>query len=252
MKFCSPETTFQDVDKDFCERFKAYLQSSTHIDGSKKLAVNSQWNYFSKFKTALIQAVEKDIIQYSPAQLVKGIKKNETQREFLTIDEVKALVKTPCNPEKVKIPFLFSCLTGLRISDILKLQWSEIKQDGDRWQIDYRQKKTKNVEYLDISIEARSLLGNPGNPGDLVFPGIHNTGQFRDQIKIWCNQAGIQKKISFHNSRHTFAYLQLENKTDIFTLSKLLGHRKIETTMIYSKLSDENKRKAMNSLPSIM
>ena len=252
MNFCSPETTFQDVDKDFCEKYKTYLQNCNHSDGSTKLAVNSQNIYFAKFKTALIQAVEKDIIQFSPAQTVRGIKKEETHREFLTIDEVKKLVKTPCNPEKVKTPFLFSCLTGLRISDILKLQWSEIKQDGDRWYIDYTQEKTDNVEILDISNEARSLLGQQGNPGDLIFPGIKNTSRFGDQIKRWCNEAGIQKTISFHCTRHTFAFLQLQNKTDIFTLSKLLGHKKIETTMIYSKLSDENKRIAMNCLPSIM
>jgi site-specific recombinase XerD len=70
-------------------------------------------------------------------------------------------------------------------------------------------------------------------------------------MQTWVAQAAITKKVTFHTSRHSFACLALENGVDIFTVSKLLGHSRLETTLVYSKILDSKKREAVNKLPEI-
>jgi integrase len=73
---------------------------------------------------------------------IKGIKTDDIHREYLTIDELKSLVKTPCKYPVMKNAFLFSCLTRLRWLDINKLKWSEVQKQGDGWRATFRQQKT--------------------------------------------------------------------------------------------------------------
>ena len=172
ISYCNVTTTFKDIDKNFVEGFKEYLKQATTLKGETKLSQNSQSSYFLKFKAALNQAFEDGIIPISPARNVNGINPEETHREYLTIDEVKALVKTECRYPVLKNAFLFACLTGLRWSDVQKLKWSEVKKDGDGWKIDFRQQKTKGQEYLDISNQARNYLGQQDSPEERVFCGV--------------------------------------------------------------------------------
>ena len=230
----------RDIDEKFLEGFKNYLLSN--------LSQNSSHSYFNKVRASLKQAHEQRIINDNPVRGVKGIKVGETKREYLTEEEVKMIAKTDCKYPVMKRAFLFSVLTGIRWSDINKLIWKEVR--GSK--IEFRQKKTLGVEYLPINQEALQLLGVRGGDNTRVFKGLKYSAYHNLELLRWMMRAGITKHITFHCGRHTHAVLLLSNGTDIYTVSKLLGHRELKTTQIYAQIVDEKKEKEVNSLPSIL
>lgn len=250
-KYCEPETTFRDIDVNFVEGFKDFLQHTARTKSNTPLSQNSQSSYFNKFRAAINQAYDERIIPENPVKRVSSIKTDEPQREYLTLEELKSLAKTECKYPVMKNAFLFSCLTGLRWSDIQKLKWSEVQKQGDSFRVIFRQQKTRGQEYLDISQQARDYLGQQGNPNERVFVGLRYSGWHNIELQRWIMRAGITKDITFHCGRHTFAVLQLEYGTDIYTVSKLLGHKELKTTQIYAKVMDAKKKEAMNKIPDI-
>lgn len=250
-KYCPVTTTFKEVDTDFVEGFKEYLMHEAKTKSDNPLSKNSQHSYFNKLKAVLNQAFEDRIIPENPAKRVKGIKPDESQREYLTLDELKKLVKTECRYEILKRAFLFSCLTGMRWSDIQKMTWSEVQKQNEGWRVTFRQKKTRGLEYLDISNQAREYLGDQGEPENRVFTGLKYSAWHNLELQKWVMKAGITKDITFHCGRHTFAVIQLDMGTDIYTVSKLLGHSELKTTQIYAKIIDQKKREAVNRIPDI-
>ncbi len=143
---------------------------------------------------------------------------------------------------------IFSALTGLRLSDIQKLKWSEVSRDGDSYKLNFNQQKTKGVEYTPISEQAYKLCGKPQAPEMLVFDGLPNSAWISEPLKRWIKAAGIQRNITFHCFRHTYATIQLTNGTDIYVVSKMLGHTNIKTTQIYAKVVDKKKDEAANAI----
>lgn len=92
------------------------------------------------------------------ATKIKSFDQAESQREYLTFEELQSLSKSPCKYEILKRAFIFSCLTGIRWSDINAMTWSEVRDEGENSRINFRQEKTDGVEYLYISKQARDLL----------------------------------------------------------------------------------------------
>ncbi len=250
INYAGKEVQFKAIDKTFCEGFKTFLDTATGKTG-KPLGSNTKSNYFSKFKAVLNQAVKDGIINTSPANGIKNSTHIEAQREYLSIDEVKALAKTPCRYEVLKNAFLFSCLTGLRFSDVHKLQWQDLQKLNDGWRITFRQKKTKGLEYLDINQQAQQIMGKQGKADEKVFKDLRYNVYFNKELQKWVQDAGIKKQITFHCSRHTFAVMQLTLGTEIYTVSKLLGHENLKTTQVYAKIIDDKKREAVNRIPEI-
>ncbi len=249
--FCKADTTFKDIDDDFVKRFKDYLLSEPLTKSNIKLSQNSAHSYFNKFRACIKQAYEDKIIPDNPTKRVKGIKQAKTHREYLTLDELKKIVKAECKYPVLKRAFLFSCLTGLRWSDIQKLTWSEVQKFNDGYRIIFQQKKTNELQYLDISQQARNLFGEAKEPDEKVFTGLKYSAYHNLELKRWTMRAGINKHITFHSGRHTFAIIQIDLGTDIYTLSKLLGHSILETTQIYSDVLDTKRKEAMNKIPDI-
>jgi integrase len=249
--YAGHDTTFEGVDKTFVEGFKNYLAKEAKTKSDKNLSANSQSSYFLKLKATLNQAIEDGIIPHNPAQMVKPAKTEDTHREYLTLEELQRLVKEECKFPVLKQAFLFSCLTGMRWSDIQKLTWSEVQELDGHTRIVFRQKKTKGFEYLDISDQATRYLGERGNPEDRVFMGLKYSAWHNQALEKWCMKAGILKDITFHCGRHTFAVMQLNLGTEIYTVSKLLGKKEINTTQIYARILDEKKREAVNKIPDI-
>ena len=101
---------------------------------------------------------------------------------------------------------------------------------------------------MPISEQAFKLCGEPRQPEQLVFEGLPNPSWISRPLRAWIEKAGIQKHLSFHCFRHTFATLQLANGTDIYTVSKMLGHTNVKTTQVYAKVVDEKKNKAANAI----
>lgn len=241
INFAGNNLPFKNIDKKFCSDFKEYLLS--------KVDNNTAQSYFAKFKAALNIAINEDIITTNPAKNVV-IKKRDTTREFLTIKEIKMLKSTPSYDIEVKNAFLFSCFTGLRISDIRELTFEKFL-DG---YLHFRQQKTDRVERIKLHPEAVDILNEQKkirskSESDKVFLLPLDSGTLNKVVRNWVKEADISKRITFHCARHTFATLCLNSDIDIYTVSKLLGHRDLKTTQIYAKLIDKKKDEAIDKLP---
>lgn len=249
--YAGTNTTFEMVDKKFVEGFKTYLAKQAKTKSGTALSTNSQSSYFLKLKAALNQAVEDGIIPHSPAMSIKPAHVEDVHREYLTFDELQRLAKTECPYPVLKDAFLFSCLTGMRWSDINKLTWAEVQEFDGGTRIVFRQKKTKGLEYLDITDQALRYMGQHGKADERVFTGLKYSAWHNLARREWCLKAGITKHITFHCGRHTFAVLQLSLGTEIYTVSKLLGHRELKTTQVYAQIMDAKKREAVNRIPEL-
>lgn len=258
--YCNEKTTFKDITPKWVLGFKNYLDnveketyklipksSNKHYVG---LSQSSKLSYFNKFKACLNQAYREHIIYSNPADTVAGFKAPELERQYLTMEEVKRLAATECRYPELKRAFLFGCLTGLRKSDILKLTWGEVQKFGDYTRLVFKQKKTGGQEYLDIPRSAERYLGerNGAKSVDLVFPLFKYSSETSLELRRWALAAGITKDFTFHCSRHTFAVLLLNSDTDIYTVSKLLGHRELATTQVYAHLIDKKKQDAVSRI----
>ena len=181
----------------------------------RSLSQNSKVSYFNKLRACINQAYDDQIIPVNPLRGIEGLKEEEVKRDYLTLDEVKKLAATPCRYPVLKRAFLFSCLTGLRKSDIQKLTWGEVQKFGKYTRIVFKQRKTKGQEYLDISSQAEKYLGERGNPDDIVFTGFTYGSWTSLELQRWSLAAGVNKNLTFHCGRHTFAVLMLDLGADI-------------------------------------
>ena len=215
------------------------------------LAINTRAVYAATLRCIINRAHREGLLQSNPIVGIKGVGTEETNRTYLTIDEVRRLVDTPCPNEVTKRAFLFGCLTGLRNCDIRSLTWADVTTQGGYTRIIFRQAKTGGQEYLDISAQAASLMGDRQRDDVRVFP-LRPANTIRRYIFDWVAAAGISKHVTFHASRHTFAVMQLEVGTDIYTVSKLLGHRDVSTTQVYAKVLDKAKREAVDRMPNLL
>ena len=251
IKFAGTKVSFREIDQTFCENFRDFLIKTAKKTSGQPLSSSSVSSYFNKFRACLKEAVKKKIILSNPATDVSNPKVIESIIEYLTLDEIKAIVKAECKIPILKRAFLFSCLTGLRWIDINKLKWSMIQNTNEGWRYTFHQQKTKGLQYLDISDQAAIYLGEPGDPNQRVFTGLKYSSYMNAAILEWMMKAGITKHITFHCARHSFSVLLMTLGTEIFTLSKLLGHSQLKTTLIYAKIIDEKKREAVNKIPDI-
>lgn len=250
IKYSGENTSIERVDLNYCEGFKNYLLKTAKTSSEKNLSLNSATSYFCKLRAALNTAVEDEIILVNPSLKVTMPKEVEVKREYLTVEEVQLLYNTECRYDVLKRAFLFSCLTGLRWSDINLLDWSELKKEGDNWKIVFHQQKTKGLQYHYINAQARALLGNDILNSGRIFSGLRYSAYMNVALSQWVLKAGIHKSITFHCARHTFATMQLTLGTDLFTVSKLLGHSEVRTTQIYAKVIDQKKIDAANIIPN--
>ena len=240
---------FSKIDLRLIESFKEFILTAPQ-GGNKSgiISQNTASTYFSIFKAALHQAFIDSYLDIDIAAKVKGIPGEESRREHLTIEELNILAATPCDYPLLKRAALFSALTGLRHSDIKKMTWKELTKEGDHYRVNFTQKKTKGVEYKPISEQAYLICGKPGDPDRLVFEGLQDPSWINRPVKQWVEASGIKKHITFHCFRHSFATNQLTEGTDIYTVSKMLGHTNVRTTQIYTKVVDEKKEKAADAI----
>ncbi|MFR9532499.1 MAG: site-specific integrase, partial [Rikenellaceae bacterium] len=195
--FVGGKCTFGEVTVDLCRKFGEYLLKAPQLkNAKKKMAQNSAAGYFSTFRALLKIAFRDKHIKENVNEYLDGIKWEDTEREHLTHEELMQLVTTPCPNEVLKRASIFSCLTGLRVGDILKLDWSEIVKAPDGgYNIRLRTQKTKKFATLPINFDALELCGE--REEGLVFKGLkrHHT---QYPLKKWLVAAGIDKRFSFH------------------------------------------------------
>lgn len=259
-RYSGDKVTFQQVDKDYIIGFINYLKTAKNINyqrtGSERdkevfLSRNTQHNLFMKFKYILKKAIKEDVISVNPIDKLENSdkpKEEDSTREFLTIEEIKKLIITPCKNDTLKRAFLFCCLVGLRYSDISSITWSELTQDSNGANmLRFKMKKVRRGENAYISDEALKWLPEQGelSDDDVIF-SLPKNDSANKQLARWIKTAGIIKRITFHCSRHTAATLNLSLGTPIETVSKMLGHTKISTTQIYAKIIDEKQKEAVS------
>lgn len=264
VRYKGDKVTMKQVDRKYLLGFIEYLNggASKYFEGGpdgterKKLSAAAKALYFGAVVTALNRAVQEDIIAANPADRIAmqdKPKEGQGTKVYLTLDEIRLLSGTPCKYEDLKSAFLFSCFCGLRMSDIRRLKWASIGRtaDGCR-QVETLQQKTGEPVYIPLSANALKWLPQKGRKGasENVF-NLPHVSTIEKCLGEWAADAGLRKHITYHVSRHTFATLTLTYGADLYTVSKLLGHSNIQTTQIYAKIVDENKRRAVNLIPDI-
>ena len=130
---------------------------------------------------------------------------------------MKTLINTECRHEIVKLAFLFSCLCGLRVSDIRKLRWCDLQRSGGRVRIEITMQKTKDPLYMPITDEALKWLPERGEANDSDLSFADARGTVNDTLQHWAKVAGITKHISFHYVK--YCYLTLQYPTNIVILA---------------------------------
>lgn len=230
------------------------------------LSQSSANTYSTIVRQALSTATKERIISFNPAETVKAIPIVHAEKEPLTLEEVHLLVKTPphFNSElqnEVKNAFLFSCYTSLRVSDLRTLTWGDIEtkrltqQNSFLYWIKKRQIKTKKIIEIPLIPSAWELIKTNSLqlPQNFVFPLLANTGHESTEpvLKKWAKKAGIEKNVSWHIARHTFATLASEGGIDPLTIQRILGHSKIDVTAIYAATTEKAKSKAAAELTKV-
>lgn len=241
--YSSKKIRFRDIDESWLRGFQDHLLNRT------KLHNNSASFYFGKIRELLFRASREGFIKRLIIENVKNIKKIETKREFLTIEEVDKLFKTSCEDEELKRAFLFSCLTGLRQVDMRLIKWSDIENE----EIKLRQKKTKDYVLIPLSQTAKILLYNNEKTNirnENIFTLGIDRGTINRKLTKWFEYANVKKHASYHISRHSYATMLITSGVDFYTVSKLLGHKDSKTTQIYLNLVDAKRKEAIDLLPT--
>lgn len=222
------------------------------VDLRSRCADSTTVEYISAMKVFWRWAKKRNIVDGDPFENIE-LPRQESEREYLMLDELKRLIDTPYE-HPVCAPFLFSCFTGLRISDIERLRWCDVEEDGERRRLRFTQKKTRRATYVELNNQASALMGERRKPTDAVFfvGGVKSNQTLNNHLRKWCKAAGIHKHITFHCARHTFATMLLTLDNSIYVVSKLLGHSSVATTQVYAKIIDKKRQEAVDSIPQLL
>lgn len=247
-KFMNGKCRFKDLTIQLAEDYKMWLINGLYVDPKsedkrkrKPLNNNTISKYYTIFRAVLRLAYRGKCIRENINEHLENIPLKKTRREFLTVDEIIKLSRTECMYDVLKQASMFSILTGLRISDIRTLEWKHICEAPDgKPCIRKRIEKTNTEETIFISEQALAYCGERKESG-LIFEGLR-PGIIDYAVKKWVEAAGIQKKISFHCFRHTYATLLVTQGVDIYTVSRQMTHTNVKTTQVYLHMVDKKGR----------
>lgn len=250
--FAGEDFDIEDIDTAFIAKFAKWLLDY------RKMTPNSAKTYLHKLHALLVDAFYAGFIKAIPQVDTKRLlPKCETkEKEFLSVEELRKLEKTPCGNRVMKYSFLFSCYTGLRLSDIETLTWSDIKSHYGKNMVVKKQQKTDSVVKVPLCDKALEILDTILEK-DLFDKETHRIFPLPSRTAIglclnnWVKRAGINKHISFHSARVTFATLNILAGTDISIVSRLCGHKNITTTMIYAKMTDQSYDVALDNMDNL-
>lgn len=239
-----------DVDDTFAADLMRWMQNDYVASGLRKFSALTLRHKVQDLSVMFDSAAE----EYGLKNPFRGIDKdsfgklNTAERAYLTEEEVKMLYNTPISNETVKRAFLFACCTGLRISDVSRLEWSNIIQEGDKYHLEIRMKKTSKPIRVPLNNNAMSLIGERSTGKVFALPNLNTVEQ---HVTRWAARAGIRKHVTFHVARHTFATMLLTKGVDLYTVSKLLGHSNITVTQVYAKIIDKVRDEAIEKIDNL-
>nr|WP_304651348.1 site-specific integrase [Bacteroides acidifaciens] len=235
------------LSKDMMLAFTDYLKSRFKGEGAHTL--------YARFKKVIKNAVEQDILRKNPCiGIIIKIDANKLTKDVLSIDEMQQLIATHYTGENPNIrrAFIFCLYCGLRWCDVKDLTYSNV--DFANKLLRFEQSKTKghssasNVA-IPLNDGLLNLIGE-GDRGDLIFPLPSHTMCLK-ALRHWVSRAGIDKHITWHCARHSFAVNILNNGANIKTVASLLGHSGLKHTEKYTRAVDSLKQDAINSLPEL-
>jgi len=233
---------FAEIDCQYIEDFDRFMKQKKFNN------LNTRNKKMRAFRSYLNRAVNRGIIKENPFSKVK-IRTGNSNPTYLTEKELKTLITQYIKEiylphlQRVLRYFLFACFTGLRISDVKRLTWEKIEDD----MITMGQKKLQNVNEGTVRIplcqSAKILIGyKKGIQRNGYVFDCYSDQKTNEYIKDIMILAKLDKTISFHVARHSFATLFLEKTDDLATLQKLLGHSSINQTMVYAHVTERKKR----------
>lgn len=244
--YAGSELMCERVDRIFAEAYYRYLEGD-------KIKQNTKASYFSKFKLVVKEAEKRKIVNAGTFESILDLimEDEEVSIEFLTLEELSVVKNAPCSNELYKRAALFSACTGLRRGDIVNFSWGQVKNSNDGLYIDMRQQKTAGVESIGLNTLALEILGDRRCDDVKPFGELPKVGWATQDKELhkWIKDAGINKKITFHCFRHTFACALLHKGVDIFRVKELLGHKSVLTTQrTYAKVLTSDKKKAIDTI----
>jgi integrase len=241
---------FKTLNSQWLERFKSYLLSA------HGLSDNTANTYLVFVMHCIRLAYKAGYIPDDFTGRVDGIGKQPIERHVLTFDELDVLSRSKCDNLMVKAAFLFSCFTGLRISDVELLKWENIIIENGQHFLKFQQKKTGSFEKMPLGEQAVKTIDDvqklhaeyapEGDDRVFILPCRTRTGTILNE---WGCRSGLTWRLHFHSSRHTFASMSISAGVPLFTASKLLGHKNSRTIEIYAHPYMEDNIKAVQSLP---
>ena len=253
-KFSKGKCTFEMLDVLYCNKYMEYLLDTKvssrggHVI-KKSISRNTASAYWNVFKQVLTKAYRERRLTDDLASLLENISCTTPVKQSLTLEEVRRMYATECSIPVVRKAALFSCLTGLRISDIKALRWGDIIRDGDSAKLVIAQKKTQALNAVPICSKAMEWLPEQGN--DMKVFHLPANANVDAAIKRIAKKVGLKKTISFHTSRHTFGTLVQAATGDIETTKKLMGHKSLKSTVVYADVLTEEKVKAIDHTKAV-
>ena len=232
------DLTFGNLSALLIEDFIDYLESNSTGEGAS--------SYYNRFKKMLKHSYRKGLMKVNILDFVeRKVKGKAKKKDTLTLDELKTLAATQIQSSEVRKAFLFSCVTGLRWCEVKPLKWSNI--DLLNRKMSLTQSKTSEEVSTPLNDTAIKILGEQADYDKNVF-NLPTADGANKTLKAWVRRAKIQKKITWHNGRHSFGTNLIFNNIGILTASKLLGHTSVTHTQRYVKAAEEMKERATDSV----
>jgi len=226
--------SWNSVDEAFCANFLNYLKTNeSSVRGA--LSQNAINKYLSAFKVFLGDMKRQGKILHFPAENVKSSQVKPKIKTHLTKDEVQALIKTQIFAHSSLKPFfIFSCLTGQAHEECRKLVWNMIEEKDGKYYIKHKRSKTGSEYRISIDSQAIKFIGErPTDGNQNVFPTLKYSASQNKVLNEWTKDAGIEKHITPHVGRHTFAAMFYLKTKDVGRLMNLLDHKDLSTTQRY-------------------
>jgi integrase len=247
-QFTGGRLPFSALNHLWLEEFQSYLL--------ERIGQNTANLYLTKVKAVIKEAVKNRIFATDPTDRFSFSKSTDSAKVYLSSEEIEKLLLTESPNPEVKRAFLFSCFTGLRLSDVETLTWDMIKTDDTGTKLHFRQMKTKGFEYIPLNDSAILFLNGSNDGKTIPFTrgkvfDLPTRTTIRHCLTKMVKKAGIDKAISFHCGRHTYATLSLSNGVPMSTVQRLLGHRDSKSTAVYAKVTDQAMNEAVKRIPNI-
>ena len=232
-KFCKAQVLpFSKINNDFLKRFEIWCGETPFTMRGKisQVTINKM---IANIEYICYQALNEGLIDKVAFTKRKKTKAKSVPKEYLTKDELNRIINQNTPYPVIRRWFLFSCFSGLPFAESQTIKWGDIKTYDSHSVLNYVRHKTKEPAQLPLNRQAMDILGERLGNDDLVFPLLRKTNTLYDGIKEWVKSAGINKKITPHSGRTTFASLYYEETKDAVRLMKLLGHKDLKTTLRY-------------------